>query len=645
MKLARLALALLLAAPSVRADVHLATSSANGYGSTTLDVRRVSGRDVLPERSWTVAGDPGPVALSRDGSRAAVCVRRPDAVLVVSVDLQDAMRIPVGDRIEAVEFYGDGSRFAVAFGSHVGTYDSVSGQLIRDYDTHSPVRALASYPGTRASVDPRSHILMSVANPLIVLNDAGIECFHPASGQPYDGIDVPSAVDLRVLPDARAFVRLVNGHVTIVDLRDGSPEPPDPGVRIPAASPWDVSADGKWIAFSGGRDVQMYDVVSDRVGATLPRTDEVMQVVVPDGPTRVLLQESTPMDGEARILDLPTGATAWHGNLAFGRWKSVPAAPASDDHSEIVDEVASRASQSSLDALAGTVASRASQSSLDALATAVASKSSQSSVNALATAVAAKSSQSSVDALATAVAAKSSQSSVDALATAVAAKSSQSSVDAVAAAVAAKSSQTSVDAVADDVDGLATDVAARASQASVDAVTSRVADVQATANSTNSRLDSRLDAAISTRASQASLDRLAADESDRADADASDHELILASVSGGARQQIEASLAAGVVQPIFLVPAGPGGDPAALGLTCPGLPAAGAPEVDADGLFETVRCVTRRAIDDLRAIGEDVHRPEQDFARAEADRLASPPRYRDAVSEYSSAMQSLARGH
>jgi hypothetical protein len=346
--------------------------------------------------------------------------------------------------------------------------------------------------------------------------------------------------------------------------------------------------------------------------------------------------------------------------------------------------VSSRASQASVDALAGDVAganarldvavsTRASQSSVDQanarLDATVSSRATQSSVDAMAgdlrqanaqldVAVSSRASQASVDRanaqLDVAVSSRASQASVDRanaqLDASVSSRATQVSVDGVAGqvdgvSVGVDGVASQVDAVGTDVDTVAADVAAmhglvdvavssRASQSSVDGVASRV-----------TRIDGLVDAPVGSRATQDSVDALA-DRLDAAADDAAEAQArLLEAVTTASRRGIENALLSNVVEPMFLIPGGRDADPALDGATCPGLAPAGHAAVHPDGLFESVRCVTRRAIDAMAAIGEDTRSAERYFASGEAERGASSPHFRAAVDDYARALGSLSRGH
>jgi len=338
--------------------------------------------------------------------------------------------------------------------------------------------------------------------------------------------------------------------------------------------------------------------------------------------------------------------------------------------------VSSRASQSSVDQanarLDATLSSRASQASVDALAgdlaganarldVAVSSRATQASVDQanakLDASISSRASQSSVDQanaqLDVAVSSRASQASVDQanarLDVAVSTRATQSSVDGVASDIDGVAGDvdgvaSQVDAVGSDVDAAAADLASlrglvdvgvstRASQSSVDGMASRV-----------TRIDGLMDASVASRATQDSLDALA-DRLEAASDDAAEAQAaLLEALTLSSRRGIEGALLSNVVEPMFLIPGGADADPALDGATCPGLAPAGHAGVHVDGLFETVRCVTRRAIDAMAAIGEDTRTAERSFADGEAERLRARPAYRAAVDDYKRALEALSRG-
>jgi hypothetical protein len=112
------------------------------------------------------------------------------------------------------------------------------------------------------------------------------------------------------------------------------------------------------------------------------------------------------------------------------------------------------------------------------------------------------------------------------------------------------------------------------------------------------------------------------------------------------RVALEAALSTGAIQPLFATPGGPAADPSgsATDDTCPTLRPVGRPALDVDGVFELVRCVARRSIDNMAAAGEDTRAAERGFAEGEARWQQEPPAYLQAVDSYSRAVQSLLSG-
>jgi hypothetical protein len=173
------------------------------------------------------------------------------------------------------------------------------------------------------------------------------------------------------------------------------------------------------------------------------------------------------------------------------------------EHQTILDTVLTRASQSSVDAMATAVAGKASQSSVDALASGVGAIGG--SIGALSAQVGTRASQTSVDGLSASIASQFSN-----LFTDLGTRASQATLATVAGDVATRASQSSVNGLAASLTSLGSTAA---TQTQVAGVSTAVAGVAASIATLPTQADlagvsAAVSGAIGSRASQASVDAL-----------------------------------------------------------------------------------------------------------------------------------------